>query len=45
MIRNGTLPKTKGEVILGKGDKLSVKEKEVEDLPGKGATDMELTRK
>lgn len=35
----------RGEVVLGKGDKLSVREKEVEAVPGKKAADMEVTRK
>ena len=45
MERSGTMPKIKGEVVLSRDQKLSVKDKEDSGLPPGGVGDMETMRR
>ena len=45
MERAGTLPKQRGEVVLGKDDKLAVKDGKENAIPGDPVNDMEVLRR
>ena len=44
LVRAGKMPKNRAELVLSKGDKLSVREKDTAEAPGPRASDMETFR-